>query len=96
MLRWGECPVFTAGIGENSPFIRAMICEGLKFLGIELDQDRNNQTVGKEQLISSVGSEVKVAVIPTNEELMIAQDTIALASRPQQDMLQALRGDETA
>lgn len=71
--------VFTAGIGENSPLIRAMICEGLEFLGIELDETKNNETLGMEQIISSPSSKVEVIVIPTNEELMIALDTIVLA-----------------
>lgn len=71
--------VFTAGIGENSPLTRAMICEGLEFLGIELDETKNNETLGMEQIISSPNSRVKVLVIPTNEERMIVLDTIALA-----------------
>lgn len=71
--------VFTAGIGENSPLTRAMICEGLEFLGIELDETKNNETLGMEQIISSPSSTVKVLVIPTNEERMIVLDTIALA-----------------
>ena len=71
--------VFTAGIGENSPLTRAMICEGLEFLGIELDETKNNETLGVEQIVSSPSSTVKVLVIPTNEERMIALDTIALA-----------------
>ena len=71
--------VFTAGIGENSPLIRAMICKGLEFLGIELDETKNNKTLGAEQIISPPNSAVKVLVVPTNEERMIALDTIALA-----------------
>lgn len=70
--------VFTAGIGENSPLTRAMICGGLEFLGIELNETKNNETLGMEQIISSPSSKVKVLVIPTNEERMIALDTIAL------------------
>jgi acetate kinase len=71
--------VFTAGIGENSSLTRAMICEGLGFLGIELDGTKNDETLGKEQIISSPGSRVEVLVIPTDEERMIVQATIALA-----------------
>ena len=71
--------VFTAGIGENSPLTRALICEGLEFLGIELDETKNNETLGMEQIISSPSSTVKVLVIPTDEERMIALGTIALA-----------------
>ena len=96
MLRWGECPVFTAGIGENSPLIRSMVCEGLEFLGIELDAARNNEALEREQLISSPHSKVKVLVIPTNEELMIAMDTIALAFPHQQGFLETCKKDETA
>jgi len=70
--------VFTAGIGENSPLTRAVICEGLKFLGIKLDETTNNETLGMEQVISLPSSTVKVLVVPTDEERMIALDTIAL------------------
>ncbi|MGA2463441.1 MAG: acetate kinase [Thermodesulfobacteriota bacterium] len=71
--------VFTAGIGENSPLIRAKICEGLEFLGIELDETENNETLGMERFINSPSSTVKVLVIPTDEERMIALATIAVA-----------------
>ncbi|HHV27200.1 MAG TPA: acetate kinase [Tissierellia bacterium] len=70
--------VFTAGIGENSVEIREMVCEGLENLGIELDKEKNNVR-GKEALVSKDTSKVKVLVIPTNEELMIAKDTQELA-----------------
>lgn len=70
---------FTAGIGENSPLIRAMICEELEFLGIRLSMAKNNNTIGSEQIISPVNSKVKVLVVPTDEESIIALDTIALA-----------------
>lgn len=70
--------VFTAGIGENSVKIREMVCEGLENLGIELDKEKNNVR-GKEALVSKDTSKVKVLVIPTNEELMIAKDTQELA-----------------
>ncbi|WP_326908903.1 acetate/propionate family kinase [Sedimentibacter sp. MB31-C6] len=70
--------VFTAGLGENSGPARKQICEGLEFLGIEIDDDKNN-TRGKEVEISKSSSKVKVFVIPTNEELMIARDTKTLA-----------------
>lgn len=66
--------VFTAGIGENQVNIRKGICENLKFLGIEIDDERNN-TRGEEIEISSSNSKVKVFVIPTDEEIMIARDT---------------------
>ncbi len=72
--------VFTAGLGENSASNRVNICKGLEFLGITIDDAKNN-TRGKEVEISKEGSKVKVFVIPTNEELMIARDTKALASK---------------
>jgi acetate kinase len=67
--------VFTGGIGENSPPIRALACEGLNELGIQMDAARNEAVVGKEGEISTEGSRVRVMVIPTNEELLIARDT---------------------
>jgi acetate kinase len=67
--------VFTGGIGENADITRSGICEDLEFLGIELDENLNNGLRGKEQVISKEGSRVKVVVVPTNEELVIAIDT---------------------
>jgi acetate kinase len=67
--------VFAGGIGENSPTLRARICDGLGFLGIEIDPDRN---AGKEGLISREGARVKVRVIPTDEEIVIAKSTARL------------------
>ena len=69
--------VFTAGIGENDPYIRAEIMKGLSFLGVELDEEANNCR-GVERVISKKGSKVTVCLIPTDEELMIASDTQAL------------------
>ena len=66
--------VFTAGIGENGIGNRDAICNGLEYLGTRIDPERNNIR-GKEQEISAEGSKVKIFVIPTNEELMIARDT---------------------
>ncbi|HOT05925.1 MAG TPA: acetate/propionate family kinase, partial [Atribacter sp.] len=66
--------VFTAGIGENSSYIRKTICEGLEPLGISIDNDKNT-VKRKEAFINSDQSKVKLMVIPTNEELMIALDT---------------------
>ena len=66
--------VFTAGVGENSIEMRESICAGLKSIGIKLDPERNNVR-GEDKLISSDDSSIKVFVIPTNEELMIARDT---------------------
>ncbi|MBQ9527813.1 MAG: acetate kinase, partial [Fretibacterium sp.] len=70
--------VFTAGVGENSAATRAAVCEGLEFLGIKIDAQKNDMR-GKEMEISAAGSRVHVLVIPTNEELMIARDTKRLA-----------------
>ncbi len=70
--------VFTAGVGENGPTIRRMVCEGLDFLGIKLDEEKN-QKRGEECIISAPDSKVTVWIIPTNEELMIAQDTAELS-----------------
>jgi len=67
---------FTAGIGENSAMIRRESCEGLEFLGIKIDDKLNEEMVkGKEGIISAKDSKVKVYVIPTNEELILARDT---------------------
>lgn len=67
---------FSAGIGENAPDVRKKCCENLGFLGIEIDDKLNNKTIrGKEGLISTKDSKVKVYVIPTNEELVLARDT---------------------
>ena len=70
--------VFTAGIGENSIDMREKICEGLECIGVKLDKEKNNVR-GKEVDVSAADSKVKVFVIPTNEELMIAMDTASLA-----------------
>ena len=71
---------FTAGVGENGPDMRESICEGLGFLGVHVDHEKN-QVRGKETDISAANSTVKVYVIPTNEELMIARDTLALVTK---------------
>lgn len=66
--------VFTGGIGENSPMVREAVCENLTYLGIELDR-KKNENQAKEKDISTAASKVKVWVVPTNEELVIARDT---------------------
>ena len=70
---------FTAGVGENGPETRAAICSYLEFMGVKLDPEANNCR-GKERLISAPDSKVQVWVVPTNEELMIAQDTAELVN----------------
>lgn len=71
--------VFTAGIGENSPVIRKLVLERLSYLGIKVDEEANNRRGGIEE-ITTKDSKVKAFVIPTNEELMIAKDTIMLTA----------------
>lgn len=75
-----DCIVFTAGLGENSPEMREEVCKGLGYLGVELDLEKNNVR-GKATEVSKEGSKVKVFVIPTNEELMIARDTVTLIKK---------------
>jgi len=72
--------VFTAGIGENSPDVRKSVCEGLEFLGIKIDDEKNNSPE-REKIITTDNSPVKVLVIPTNEELVIALDTAEIVSK---------------
>ena len=69
--------VFTAGIGENSAIVRTMVCKYLGYLGIEIDEELNGKR-GQEIIISTPESKVKVLVVPTNEELAIARETVAL------------------
>lgn len=70
--------VFTAGVGENQVGMRQAACEGLEFMGIKLDVEKNATIRGEEAVISTPDSKVKVVVIPTDEELMIASDTMTL------------------
>ncbi|HQG67316.1 MAG TPA: acetate kinase, partial [Paludibacteraceae bacterium] len=70
--------VFTGGIGENQAKTRQNIIKGLTYLGIDVDEKANAEARGKEALISSAESRVKVAVIPTDEEFMIASDTMKI------------------
>ena len=72
--------VFTGGIGENQPSTRESICKQLAFLGVTFNEEAN-KTRGEEVVISGEDSKVKVVVIPTDEELMIAQDTAAIAGK---------------
>ncbi|HLV00148.1 MAG TPA: acetate kinase, partial [Acidobacteriota bacterium] len=75
-LGGADAVVFTGGIGENSPLIRERICKGLECIGLRLDAARNEQIVGEEGLITTDDSRLKAVVIPTNEELLIARDTV--------------------
>ncbi len=70
--------VFTAGVGENQASLREEVCRSMEFMGIKLDVEKNDKIHGQEAIISTPDSKVKVVVIPTDEELMIASDTMAL------------------
>lgn len=69
---------FTAGVGENAAWLRPMVCKYLGFLGVELDEAASQKACGVEGIISTPESKVKLCVIPTNEELAIARETLAL------------------
>ena len=77
LLGGADVIAFTAGVGENSPLIRKMVCDNLACLGVSIDEEKNNIR-GKQAEISTNNSKVKVYVIPTDEELMIARDTLEL------------------
>ena len=72
--------VFTAGIGENNPRLRRRVCENLAFMGVKIDVEVNERARSSETIISAPDSAVKVALIPTNEELVIARDTMHIVS----------------
>lgn len=73
--------LFTGGIGENESLVRSMACKDMDFIGIKLDEQINSSTRGKLCKISADDSKVQVWVVPTNEELLIARDTLALISK---------------
>ena len=73
--------VFTGGVGENQSSARWEACKGLEFMGVKLDADMNDKIHGEEAVISTADSKVKVVVIPTDEELMIASDTMAILNK---------------
>ncbi|MGB7464082.1 MAG: hypothetical protein WBW14_19155, partial [Candidatus Acidiferrum sp.] len=71
------------GIGENSADMRGRICSGMEWAGLKVDKSRNEQAVGKEAQISTDDSTLKAYVIPTDEELLIARDTVrCIAGEP--------------
>lgn len=72
---------FTAGIGENDDIVRAAVCTNMEGLGIEIDLEANKGRIGYEKRLSTADSRVEVWVIPTNEELQIAQDTVAILKK---------------
>jgi acetate kinase len=71
-----DAVVFTGGIGENSPDVRARICAGMQWAGLQLDEPKNQRTVGAEAMISTESSKLRAYSIPTDEELLIARDTV--------------------
>ena len=74
-----DCIVFTAGVGENTPSVRAAICENMQYLGLEIDLEKNaEKNNGSIRDISGENSKVKVLIIPTNDELVIARETVEL------------------
>ena len=79
-LNGADAVVFTAGVGENGIAMRSSICTEMEHLGIEISEERNNVR-GKETVISKDSSKVKILLIPTNEELMIAKDTYQIVNK---------------
>lgn len=75
-----DCLVFTGGIGENDGYVRSEVCKGLEFLGVQLDEAKNKQRGADILDLTAEGGRVKVLMVCTNEELMIARDTLALVS----------------
>ena len=74
-----DCVVFTAGVGENNHSVRAAICENMQYLGLEIDLEKNaEKNNGAIRDITGANSKVKVLIIPTNEELVIARETVDL------------------
>ena len=73
-----DCLCFTAGVGENSWEMRSEICEYLGYLGVEVDEEKNKAAIGEQAVISTPDSKVKIIVLPTNEELAIARETVKL------------------
>ena len=74
--------VFTAGLGENNPHLRELVCDSMTYLGIEIDREVNGKALRQPNIVklSTDASRVAVYLIPTNEELVIARDTEALVS----------------
>jgi len=73
--------VFTAGVGENSDVVRERVCSNLQNIGYKIDVEKNRGVRGKELDIATADSPIRILIIPTNEELMIAQDTYALTAK---------------
>lgn len=80
-LNGADAIIFTGGVGENQAITRQYVCEEMEYAGIKFDSELNNRVRAKEVVISKPDSKVKVAIIPTDEELLIARDTLEIASR---------------
>lgn len=80
-LGGADAIIFTGGVGENDTAIRASVCSHMEFAGVEFDFELNNEARGKEIVLSKPNSRVKIAIIPTNEEFMIASDTYKIVSK---------------
>jgi acetate kinase len=81
VLGGADAVVFGGGIGENAPSIRARICDGMEWCGLVLDQSRNDTAVGIEKRISADEARVQAYVIPVDESLLIARDTVSCLRR---------------
>ena len=81
VLGGADAIVFTGGIGENNAPMRHRCVSGLQELGIQIDEEKNAKSRGREEDVSLPGSRIRVLVIPTNEELVIARDTAILSSK---------------
>ena len=77
--------VFTGGIGENASRVRESVCSKFQFMGLELDSERNNVERGQEAVISKDGSKIKALVVPTNEEYVIATETMKVINQPDKE-----------
>jgi len=73
--------VFTGGVGENSSLVRAKVCEDMEYVGVDFDFELNEESRGKEIILTKPSSKIKVAVVPTNEEFMIASDSLEIVSK---------------
>lgn len=80
-LEGADILMFTGGIGENADPVRELVCQGLEYMGIKLDLDKNRQIHGDEAVISTPDSKVTVMVVPTDEEYMIASDTMSIVNK---------------
>ncbi len=87
LLNGADAVVFTGGIGENSAYVREQTVRKLEALGCYLDPEKNNQAIGRPAIISTPDSKLKAIVMPTNEELMIARETVRLLSVPIKSIL---------